>query len=100
MLISLGIINDKDGIGRGMGCECAGIVSEVGPKVTTCKVGDRVAVSDSGSFTTSQTVSQLACAKVPKEMSFEEAAAIPIVYSTAMYGLIDLGRLSKGKVSD
>ncbi|KAL7783077.1 hypothetical protein V8C37DRAFT_397515 [Trichoderma ceciliae] len=97
VLISLGIITDKSGIGRGMGCECAGTVSEIGSKVTKCKIGDRVAVSHSGSFTSSQNVSQYVCAKIPDEMSFEEAAAIPAVYCTAIYGLIDIGRLSKGQ---
>ncbi|RFU77059.1 polyketide synthase [Trichoderma arundinaceum] len=97
VLISLGIITDKIGIGRGMGCECAGIISEIGSKVTKYKVGDRVALSHSGSFITSQNVSQYVCAKIPDEMTFEEAAAIPATYCTAIYGLIDAGRLSKGK---
>lgn len=32
-------------------------------------------------------------------MAFEDAAVMPAVYCTALYGLVDVGRLSKGMVS-
>lgn len=62
------------------------------------KVGDRVAVISSGSFTTSHVVSQLVCSKIPDEMNFNEAASIPITYCTAIHGIIDQGRLINGMV--
>lgn len=99
ILISLGIISETSAIGRGLGCECAGIISEIGSKVTNHQVGDRVMVSSSGSFTTSHTVSQFLCTKIPDDMTFEEAAVIPTVYCTAIYALINIGHLSKGMVS-
>ena len=40
------------------------------------------------------------CSKIPNEMSFDEAASIPITYSTVIHGMIDQGKLSKGMVSD
>ncbi|KAM5506985.1 Type I Iterative PKS [Microsporum canis] len=96
ILISLGIVTETATIGRGLGCECAGIVSEIGAKVTRHQVGDRIVMNWSGSYTTSHNVSQYVCAKIPDEMSFEDAAVMPAVYCTAIYGLIDAGHLSAG----
>lgn len=35
--------------------------------------------------------------KIPKEMTFEQAAALPVVYYTAWYGLVRLSRARKGQ---
>lgn len=43
-------------------------------------------------------MSELLCAKIPDSLSFEEAATIPVVYTTAIASLMDLARLSKDQV--
>lgn len=43
-------------------------------------------------------MSELFCAKMPDSLSFDEAATIPLVYSTVVAGLIDSAKLSKGQV--
>ena len=37
------------------------------------------------------------CFPMPEEMTFEEAAAIPINYTTAYHMLFEMGNLKKGK---
>lgn len=94
VLMSMGII---DLVGRGLGCESCGIVRKVGPEVKHLKVGDRVLCCTDGSFSTTWYMSELFCAKMPDSLSFDEAATIPLVYSTVVAGLIDSAKLSKGQ---
>jgi NADPH:quinone reductase-like Zn-dependent oxidoreductase len=39
------------------------------------------------------------CAKIPDELSDEEAATVPTVYCTVIHSLINLGNLQRGQVS-
>ncbi|KAL0934958.1 polyketide synthase [Colletotrichum truncatum] len=96
LLIAQGVITDAAAVDAGFGLECAGIVSEVGPGVDRLKVGDRVAVISSGSFTNSKTVSQQLCCKMPNNMSFEDAASMPIAYCTAFHAIFNQGNATKG----
>lgn len=99
VLISLGIITDLAALGRGLGVECAGLITETGPGVDEFKTGDRVMLTGSGAFTTSHVVSHMVCSKIPDEMSFEEAASVPVTYCTVIDGMLDRGGLCKGMVS-
>ncbi|WYZ43619.1 hypothetical protein EsH8_VII_000055 [Colletotrichum jinshuiense] len=96
VLISLGVITEPYSIGRGLGYECSGTVTAVGPNVSEFRVGDRVIAGCSGSFTTVLQAPKELCSKIPDSMSFEEAATIMAVYCTAIYCLLDVGRLTKG----
>ncbi|ADI03771.1 type I modular polyketide synthase [Streptomyces bingchenggensis BCW-1] len=80
-----------------MGGEAAGVVVETGPEVTGLRVGDRVMGLVAGSFTPRIAVDQRALVKVPDEWSLEDAAAVPLVFLTAYYGLVDLAGLSSGE---
>jgi NADPH:quinone reductase-like Zn-dependent oxidoreductase len=82
----------------GLGCECCGVVTRVGPEVKDLKVGDRVISIAPGSFATTLTASEKLCAKMPDQLSFLEGATIPCVYGTVIYSLIDLARLERGQV--
>ncbi|KAI0538949.1 BcBOA9 protein [Xylaria digitata] len=57
--------------------EGAGIVRRVGSSVTNIKIGDKMKDEDG--------------------VSFEEMAGLPLVFATAVYGLLYLGRLKKGE---
>lgn len=81
------------------GFEGAGIVYSTGPNVEHLRVGDRVAFSSVGCFSTSLGMRESACAKIPDSLSFEAAATMPCVYGTVMYGLMEVARLKKGQVS-
>ncbi|KAI1337734.1 beta-ketoacyl synthase domain-containing protein [Xylariaceae sp. FL0016] len=79
-----------------LGLEAAGIVSRVGSRVTRFQAGDRVfGFAFDGSFQTHVRTSEGLIAKMPDELSFAEAAAIPIVYTTAYACLYDVGGLQR-----
>lgn len=96
----MGIVEaSNDGLAVGdFGFEGAGVVTSIGPDVQHLRVGDRVAFSSTGCFATSLTMPEISCTKIPASLSFEEAATMPCVYGTAMYGLVELARLEEGQV--
>lgn len=88
-----------DAIG-GLGVDCAGIVTEVGPGVDQFKVGDRVGCLALGSLVTSHNVPQDLCFNIPDGKSLEDAAQIPFPYCTAVHALVDRAHLGDGMVSN
>ncbi|KAM0206097.1 hypothetical protein ACHAPQ_011621 [Fusarium lateritium] len=95
VLVAMGIVEaTNDGLAAGdFGFEGAGVVTRVGSVVQHLVVGDRVAFSSTGCFSTSQTMPEIYCTKIHESLTFEEAATMPCVFGTAMYGLVDLARL-------
>ncbi|KAM7213624.1 hypothetical protein V8F06_011010 [Rhypophila decipiens] len=93
--VAMGLVTDPAKVGSEIGSECSGVVTAVGANVTRHGIGDRVVVCESGSLATSLHVSQHLCAGMPDEMSFEEAATMPLGYATASYCL-DAASLTKG----
>lgn len=97
----MGLINTiipENGNSAILGCEASGIVSRTGPDVKSVKVGDRVAVMAGGTFTTHLTISSSLCAKIPDNLSFEEAATMPCTFATVIHSLIEIARLQKDQV--
>lgn len=80
-----------------LGNECAGVVVGVGETVTDRAVGDRVMVSHPGSLTSHLRVRAGLTMKIPKNMSFTQAATLPTVFSTVHYSLDHLARLRGGE---
>lgn len=81
------------------GMECAGIVEEIGAKVTECKPGDRVlAKMVHGGFAEKAVTDANNVHVIPDGMSFNQAAGFPITYATTIHALKDRGRLQKGEV--
>lgn len=93
----MGIIEGSKG---GLGLEASAIVTKIGSGVRDFHVGDRVIVFKSGCFSTKINVSSLVCVKIPDNISDEDAATMPIVYSTVVHSIINLGNLQKGQVSE
>lgn len=85
--------------GYRFGAECAGIVSRVGDGVEHVRVGDAVVaiVGEQGTLASHVTVDAASVVAKPETLSFEEAAAIPIVFLTASYALSRLARLTAGE---
>ncbi len=75
--------------------DCAGIVAEVGPGTTGFRAGDEVYAFSSGLMGKPGALAEFMAADArmiahkPKSLSFEEAAALPLVTVTAWYSLID-----------
>ncbi|MBT3154836.1 NADP-dependent oxidoreductase [Streptomyces sp. CHD11] len=66
----------------GLGLDAAGVVDEVGEGVVGVEVGDRV--FGEGSSTYAETAVLSAWARMPSELTFEEAAGYPSVMETAL----------------
>ncbi|MCA1217799.1 SDR family NAD(P)-dependent oxidoreductase [Streptomyces sp. 8L] len=80
-----------------LGGEGAGVVVEVGPDVTGLAVGDRVMGLFTHAFAAQSVTDQRTVVKIPTGWTFDQAAAIPMVFLTALYGLNDLTGLKAGE---
>ena len=76
------------------GAEVAGVVREVGEGVEGFAVGDRVLGAPGlGGFAETVVMPAFGSWALPDGMSFEEGAALPIIYPTSYAGLIHRARL-------
>lgn len=82
-----------------LGGDVAGTVAEVGSNVTRFREGDRVFARprEFGTYAEYVAVDADIIARIPENLSFEEAAAIPLAAMTAWQALVDHGRLGKGQ---
>jgi acyl transferase domain-containing protein/NADPH:quinone reductase-like Zn-dependent oxidoreductase len=84
---------------NGLGLEAAGRVRRVGPGVRDLQPGDRTMClsSGQGTFASEVVTKRQLCVRIPDNLTFEEAATMPCVYATALYALVDIGRLEEGQ---
>ena len=81
-----------------LGFDVAGTVEAVGPEVTLFKPGDEVFGGARGAYSEYVIAREKgAIVMKPANLSFEEAAAIPIAAITALQGLRDHGRIAAGQ---
>ena len=90
----MGIVEGVDG---GLGLEGSGVITKIAPGVENLRVGDRVLVCDGGCLATTMVTTAKLCAKIPDELSFEDAATMPCVYSTVIHSLVNIGGLESGQ---
>ena len=79
-----------------LGSECAGIVTRSGGEADL-KVGDRVAMTYTDAFKTRVRCPYQCAVKIPDNISFTEAAAIPTTFTTAFHSLHEIARLQRGE---
>lgn len=83
-----------------LGLDAAGKVSEVGKAVTKFKVGDEVFtrpdITRNGTYAEYVAVDESLVAPKPKNISYEEAASIPLVGLTSWQCLVDFAELKEG----
>jgi len=92
---SLGLRGPKLSI---LGCDMAGQVEAVGAEVTGFRPGDDVfALLEQGGFAEYVCVREALLAPMPKNLSYEQAAAVPMAAVTALLALRDQGRLQRGQ---
>lgn len=77
--------------------ECSGIITKIGQNVKDLQVGDRVYCQSFSKFGNFVREKAVFCQRLEDEDTFEGACTLPIAFSTAIYGLINLGRLSSGE---
>jgi acyl transferase domain-containing protein/NADPH:quinone reductase-like Zn-dependent oxidoreductase/acyl carrier protein len=93
VLISLGMYPEAAQIGS----EVAGIVMEAGPGVTALASGDRVMGLTTGGFGPAAVIDARLLVPMPAGWEFAQAAAVPIAFATAWYGLADLAGARPGQ---
>ena len=79
------------------GGDCAGEVEAVGEGVTAFKPGDAILGRARGSFAEYVAMSAIQAAPKPPRLSWEQAAAIPIVSVTAYEAICQFGKLKAGE---
>jgi NADPH:quinone reductase-like Zn-dependent oxidoreductase/SAM-dependent methyltransferase/acyl carrier protein len=82
---------------RIFGDEVGGIVKAVGAEVTHVKPGDRVFGLAVFGLSTQTTARGGDVRKIPGNLSFDEAATIPVVFMTSWHALKNVARLRKGE---
>jgi NADPH:quinone reductase-like Zn-dependent oxidoreductase len=82
----------------GRGRDVAGVVEAVGARVTRFRPGDEVyGTCESGSFAEYAAAKEGRLASKPGNLSFEQAAAVPISGGTALQAVRDCGRAQAGQ---
>lgn len=98
VLISMGGLQSSAAHSE-LGTEVAGVVSQVGSEVEGLRVGDHVfGITPNGSLMTRTTVVAALVRRIPDGLTFEQAASVPVVFATALQGLMSAGRLEKGQM--
>ena len=89
-----GLRKPKD---KRIGVDVAGQVEAVGRKVTQFKPGDDVFGVCRGAFAEYACATEDKLARKPANISFEDAAAVPVAAITVLQGLRDKGRIQQGQ---
>lgn len=80
------------------GKDAAGVVRAVGRDVKKLRAGDRVVAQlEYGAYAELVSTSENACFRIPDSMSFEDAAAMGLVYQTAYFALVERAGFKKGE---
>jgi NADPH:quinone reductase-like Zn-dependent oxidoreductase len=86
---------------RGVGHDFAGIVERVGVGVTRLRVGDQVLgaapLQQAGAFAEFVIAHEQSVARKPDDLTFAEAATLPVAGLTAYQAVITAGRLQSGQ---
>ena len=94
-----GLYQTKDPLPFVPGMEVSGVVDQVGEGVSKVRVGDRVfGLCRRGALAEELVLSEGELARIPEPLSFTQAAAVPVNYLTAVYGLRDRAALCAGEM--
>ena len=96
LMARVGLYPDAPKVPCVVGYEVSGVVDEVGAGVTRLKAGDRVfGMPRFGGYTDTLVLKEGQVFAMPARMSFEEAAALPVVYLTAHHMMLFTGNLRR-----
>jgi NADPH2:quinone reductase len=86
------------GVGARLGLECAGEVAAVGGEVTSFKAGDRVMGSAPGGYAEYAVTDAGRVHRIPaNNMTYEQAACLPVALQTMHNAVVTAGRLKRGE---
>ena len=91
--LEFGLLKPKQ---KTLGGDVAGSVEAVGKSVTELGRGDEVFGWCEGAFAEYAAVSEDALALKPADLTFEQAAGVPLAAGTALQGLRDYGQIQEG----
>ncbi|MBV8787297.1 MAG: type I polyketide synthase, partial [Mycobacterium sp.] len=98
MLIALGRYPAGDGDAPQLGMDFAGVVTAIGPGVTTHRVGDRVGgFATQGCWASFVTCDARLAVTLPPGLSDAQAASVSTAHAIAWYGLHDQARIAEGE---
>lgn len=92
--IQAGILKPKD---NAVGVDVSGVVVAVGKDVKEFQSGDEVFGSCNGAFAEYVSASEKGLVKKPDNLTFEQAASVPVAAFTALQGLRDKGQIQPGQ---
>ncbi|WP_191499965.1 type I polyketide synthase, partial [Mycobacterium simulans] len=93
VVVAVGAISDV-----GMGAEAAGVVIDVASDVSTVQRGDAVmGLFPNNAFAPTAVTDHRMVMPIPAGLSFEQAASVPVAFSTAYIALVELGGLRAGQ---
>jgi NADPH:quinone reductase-like Zn-dependent oxidoreductase len=92
--MGVGLLKPKD---PRLGADVAGRVEAVGKDATQFKPGDKVFGEVQGGFAEYTCAPEDELALKPVNLSFEQAAAVPMAGTTALQGLRDMGKIRPGQ---
>ena len=92
--LAFGLLQPKD---KQLGRDVAGKVEAVGSRVTLLKPGDEVFGVCRGAFAEFACAAESKLAIKPDQLTFEQAASVPIAGLTALQGLRDKGQVQPGQ---
>lgn len=93
-----GMYPPPPGASQIMGLECSGAIVEVGAEVSGWSVGDRVCgLMAGGGYAEFAVVDQGSLFKIPDDMSFEQAGALPEVMMTVWANIFDRCQFKSGE---
>ncbi len=79
------------------GYEASGEIIDLGKEITNLQLGQRViAMTGFGGYSEEVIVDSNRVVPIPDNISFDQAAAMPVTYGTAYHMLVHLGGLKKG----
>lgn len=84
--------------------DCAGTIVAIGDDVTNFEIGDRVYAFSSGvagkpgALAEFMVADARMIARIPNNLSFIEAAALPLVSVTSWYAMMDVAQVQKGQL--
>ncbi len=81
----------------GLGMDLAGVVESIGADVTGYAVGDSVYGTGKNSFAAFATARPATLARMPANLTYEQAAAVPVSAVTALQALRNQGRVQAGQ---
>ncbi len=92
--VALGLYPDK---AQFLGLECAGEITALGENITDFKIGDQVIAITSKSFSKYVVADASLAVLKPINLTFSQAATIPVTFLTAYHTLVNQARLQPGE---